>query len=725
MLTWHAQLPPGVCGVFVLSVVLCLIALSRRITQRLSRPRAVAVLVPKAVILLLLLVAMLDPACVRRERMAFKRQLLIVTDRSSSMDVRDGNLSRAERAERLVVDMEKALQTSYAVRRLEFDSVLQEPDAVTERTRLRETDIGATLLTLAERSDVSPDGAIILVTDGGDERVDCAVLPSATLHVIGVGTDPKTWDDTALAAVDYPASVEKGTDFEIQAEIAVRATRTEKPVGTIDVRLERQEGEQWQLIEEKKVKEAGRLFRLVFKTSCREAGTHVFRVSVRSGRNEMSLLNNQRTFSVEAQSRRLHVLYFARELGSDFKMIRNELGSDPGLTFSALFRTIGERFTIQGERLEGDEELEAGFPGDVRTLRLYDCVIIGAFPASQWKSEQMQALIQYVRDGGAVIFLGGEASFGLGGYGLTPLAALIPWEMSPREKDLIRGELPVSIPVAALAHPIMAGLSDLLGGSTTVSAANPVGPVKPAATVLMSVSYDERWWPLIVLQRFGEGSVLAIASNTLWKWPRESAELQRAYGLFWRQAVRNLTGREEGGRILAVRWNRPSYRPGEEAIVEMRVAGRHDSGPLVLSATLVTNSESRSILLEAAQGQQGTWSARLHFKQRGSYKFILVARHSGQVIETYEKTITVGPRAPEGSNLELDEKFLASLADRTGGIYVHESQAHLLTDTLLRGGRERMVTTESSIVCGYPWFAVLVLFLLLVEWITRRRLNLL
>ena len=82
----------------------------------------------------------------------------------------------------------------------------------------------------------------------------------------------------------------------------------------------------------------------------------------------MSVLNNERRVVVDVQKKAVHALFFTRELGMDFKMLRSEIGRDPGIAFTALFRTLSERFTVQGDRLTGDEPLEAGFPTDLKTL---------------------------------------------------------------------------------------------------------------------------------------------------------------------------------------------------------------------------------------------------------------------------------------------------------------------------------------------------------------------
>jgi hypothetical protein len=338
----------------------------------------------------------------------------------------------------------------------------------------------------------------------------------------------------------------------------------------------------------------------------------------------------------------------------------------------------------------------------------------------------MEALVRYVTDGGAVVFLGGEQSFGRGGYAPTPLARLLPWSITEREPELQRGRFPVSIPRAVADHPILAGIDELLkeAGDSFVESANSPGAVKPGAVTLMHAGLGTRIVPLIALQRVGNGKTLAIASNTLWKWSRESSVLRRVYGLFWRQAVRELGGQTEGGRHLAVKWDRDHYRPGEEAVVEVRLAGGKDHAGWRLAAALRSNGDTLVVPVQPLQGQPETLTARMVFRQRGTYHFSLTAFRGEDRLESYEKTLEVAPRMPEGAKLAVDATALAALAEKASGLYVPENDTERLMQHLTRQTLERTIVSDTSLVYGGPHFAVLFLLILAAEWILRRRMNL-
>ena len=728
MLVWHPHLSPLACGVLIIALVGWSLLLHRRMRTRMSRRKAWVLGIPKALALLLLIIALLDPAwSTSLEQRPADSSVLVLLDRSSSMDViDDGKDARLARAERAVEQLEASVPRHLSLDLRAFDAELRDGDAGPATNALRGTDIAGALVSLTGESDLSSYAAVVLFTDGGDEPVQTAALPPVPLHVVAVGTDASQWHDVAVASVEFPATVEEGTEFEVRADLRGHVRSVAALAEPLRVVLEREKDGEWGTEAEQQVDLSNLRARVTFRTTCEEAFLQKHRVVVAGIEGELSELNNRRTFAVDVNRKALHVLFYTREVGTGLKMIRSDLASDPGITFTALFRTIGERFTIQGERLEGDDSLEAGFPEDPEVLGLFDCVVLGSFPASEWRPAQVEALVTFVQEGGAVIFMGGEHSFGRGGYAGTPLADLLPWAVSDAEPDMERGRLPVTVPTSAADNPIIYGLGERLleDGAPALEAVNVTGGLKPGAVSLMNAVLQQRSVPVVALQRFGNGRTLSIASNTMWKWARGSAALRAAHSLFWRQAVRHLCGSVEGGRLLSVRWDRPGYRPGEQASAEIRILGGQQRSELELRAMLSVDGESSRLPVEPLEGQRNASVIRMVFTQRGTYRFRLVAYEGENAVETYEKSLFIAPRLDEGANLEVDEPFLRELAERGGGLFVRETGIDELAERLAERNQGRMIVSETSLVHGSPVFFILFLLVLVAEWTIRRWMNL-
>jgi len=74
-------------------------------------------------------------------------------------------------------------------------------------------------------------------------------------------------------------------------------------------------------------------------------------------------------------------------------------------------------------------------PKDVAALQKYDGVILSNVSSLKLTKKQMESIRDYVRDqGGGLMMLGGEESFGLGGYYRTPIEEALPVTMEVKQK---------------------------------------------------------------------------------------------------------------------------------------------------------------------------------------------------------------------------------------------------------------------------------------------------
>jgi Ca-activated chloride channel family protein len=76
-----------------------------------------------------------------------------------------------------------------------------------------------------------------------------------------------------------------------------------------------------------------------------------------------------------------------------------------------------------------------GIPKDVAGLQKYDGVVLSNVSSLKLSKPQMAQIRDYVRDhGGGLMMLGGEESFGLGGYYRTPIEEALPVTMDVKQK---------------------------------------------------------------------------------------------------------------------------------------------------------------------------------------------------------------------------------------------------------------------------------------------------
>ena len=96
---------------------------------------------------------------------------------------------------------------------------------------------------------------------------------------------------------------------------------------------------------------------------------------------------------------------------------------------------------LAGEEIEVEVRPPAGVPADINDLLNYDVLVLSDISADKFAPGAMQAVKTYVREmGGGLVMLGGEHSFGLGGYYRTPVEDALPVKM-PIKKNVEKPNL--------------------------------------------------------------------------------------------------------------------------------------------------------------------------------------------------------------------------------------------------------------------------------------------
>lgn len=96
---------------------------------------------------------------------------------------------------------------------------------------------------------------------------------------------------------------------------------------------------------------------------------------------------------------------------------------------------------LELEGMQVEARSSAGVPQSLSELLSFDALILCNVPADRLTAQQMQMIRTYVQDfGGGFLMLGGDESFGLGGYYNTPIEEILPVRM-PIQKDLLRPSL--------------------------------------------------------------------------------------------------------------------------------------------------------------------------------------------------------------------------------------------------------------------------------------------
>lgn len=735
-LLWRPHLDTLANTIVVLALMGFLWLLYHRYRSLYAVKRSWLLMIPKILIVLLLLLALFDP-CWRLVRPSRDAEVALLTDVSTSMDVKDGaSGSRAARAGRIAKAFEDKLGDWVSFKVLPFDVDIRDPARKTG-AEIRGTDIGRTVVNVSQRPDLAACKAVVLVTDGGDEAVEIERMPGVPIYIAGVGTDPSTWNDVAVDQADVPASVEVNAPFKVSADIRARSVSGDfsLKLASVQVSFEKLVDGKYQTVDSQTVDLRKQVARVEFKAPSEATeGTREYRLAVKNLEGEMTDLNNQRTFQVDVMKKKLYVLLYGRTLDWNYALLRREMDDDPTIGFTALYHKNSDVLRLEGSRQEGDEVLSRGFPSDKAVLGLYKCIILGSFPAKHLPTACQEALKGYVEGGGSLIFLGGPESFGKGEYAGTAIAPLIPWQISAAEMEISAGHYPVVVSPEGKEHKVMSGTADILREITSpaLHSINHVGQLRSGAISLMNATAGDETVAVVALQSYGRGQTLGLATDTLWRWGRTRGKISGAYGQFWRDATRYMCGAVEGGRFLTVKWNRGKYLPGEQAVADVKVAGRYAAGEIRVSGTTKYAGAARELSLEPVSGEENMYRTRVTFPERGDYIVEMEAKAGDQSLDKYQRTLHVGSTLNEGAELAVDHAFLENLASRGGGYYEPEGNADQLIERL----KAKVMATSSPqdlplvrkpdiLFQTLPLYVLLVMLVLVGEWVMRRRMNML
>lgn len=269
------------------------------------------------------------------------------------------------------------------------------------------TDVGGALR-LA--SALFPDGTrrrLVLLSDGNDTtgrgQSEAAVAGAAGIPIDTLTIGRSGDAEVMMANLVAPATARVGEDLEIVATVmstvaqpaTVRLYGDGVPVGAPQ-RVDLVEG----------------ATRVTFTVAATEAGFHVFRAVVEAAQDTFH--QNDRADADSVVKGEPRVLLVA---------------DDPE-TAAAL------REALTAQRHEVDEVTPEGVPADLTGLASYDSVVLADVPAERLGAGVMTSLQSYVRDlGRGLVMIGGQGSYGAGGYARTPVEAALPVDMDVRDRN--------------------------------------------------------------------------------------------------------------------------------------------------------------------------------------------------------------------------------------------------------------------------------------------------
>lgn len=687
--------------------------------------------------LMILLFCVLQPVLIVPAVVPQTSYVAVLVDDSQSMTVRDVNgVSRSEAVTRLIVphaSFYKRLAEKFKLRFYRFSrqaEVVADPQAI--RGSGSRTDLASALTSVTADFASLPLSALVVFTDGADHSMtDLSQVFSSLkarqvpLYVVGVGSQ-RLEADAELIRVNVPPRILKGSS--VTADVLVRVGRRLNSRVAISV------SEEGQVIasHEVDVKPSSepQLVRLDFTPT--RTGPLRYRFAINVQPQELIAENNKRDVVINVRDDVARILYIEGEPRWEYGKLRQALAEDPQVNLVSVVRTAQGKFYRQG--IESGEELVEGFPRSREELFRYQGLILGNIEAGFFSFDQLKQIEAFVSErGGGLLMLGGDRSFSAGGYGLTPLADVLPVVLD-KERPSARGadeRVAAYAPVVTASgriHPVTRLKREDGANLQAWRSLPPVTipelftEVKPGAVVLLEGQRGggrERS-VMLAFQRYGKGISFAFTPCDSWRWQMEMDAADLSHETFWRQLLRYLVS--GAADQVMVSTDADAYDLLDEARLRIAVS---DAGyaPLTdaqVETVVTTPSGTKMKVAAAATVHSGGYEASVPLTESGVYRVDVSARKGGETLGRAETVFSVGELHREFYQAQQNVELLKRMAAETGGRYYPLEDAERLPEEIayIEGQNSIRVARE---IWDMPITFLLLVGLVSAEWLLRKK----
>jgi len=615
----------------------------------------------------------------------------------------------------------------------------------------RSTNLGGALRTALDKSRPAEIAAVVFVTDGrrtaGPQGPEIARLLEQRkiphTFVLGVG-DPSETQTVELTRMDAPSKVFQLDPYEMKATVTSQGydgiTVTARLVRSDDKGVETVVATQQVPIGESQ--EATINWKELTSDA---AGRYLFRTEIVPPDGEPVIAERHtKTAAVEVLGRRLRMLLLAGSSSHEFQILRNLLIRDKTIDVSCWLQSADEKFPQEGNE---DVRIER-LPEERIEFDPYDVVVLIDPDQERLTKRFCENLASHVIEGGCGLWWVAGEKYTLDALRPTAntraIADVLPIEpnIEVAEREMMgfgkafKNPWPYQVTTdgeegfgakVMRVHDDKATSKLIWDSMPGFHFWFPVTRLKPIAVALAEHPSPDfkrggKNMPIIAMQNIGAGRVLFVGTDETYRW---RSIHQDAYDRFWINGIRYLfEGRLQAGnsrlRILA---SDDKIDLGDAIELQAEVKDEVLQ-PLIAESFPVSiereSEANETVALIPVEAVPGSYSVRYRPTQLGTYR----VRPVEKIGKAVELTFQVVPAQIESQG-PMDRAELAAIAGATGG-ELFELPTDLLAalDRIPSRSATDTFRTPHAIWDGWPTITI-VLLLLSIEWLLRKRFNLL
>jgi hypothetical protein len=594
------------------------------------------------------------------------------------------------------------------------------------------TRIGDNLKRLATETSDLPVGAIVLLSDGGQNSagggsgISRDVLQALRnrrlpVHTVGFGKEQSA-HDVEIEDVSIAASV------IAESRISATVSLTQRGYAGKKAKLTVRDGAKEIAEREITLAADGRMQAepVFFPAGAAGAKSLTFSMETLSG--EENLANNTMTRPIVVSDAKRRILYVEGEPRWEYKFIRRAEAEDPTVQLVSMLRTSENKIYRQG--ISDPSELAGGFPARPENLFGYTGILIGSVDADYFTPLQQELLREYVdRRGGGILFLGGRFSLSDGGWGASSLSDLLPTILPQGKNNFHRNAATVELTAQGLNSPITQLLDDPAKNAqrwkklTYLADYEDAGAPKPGATVLADLHAGRRKLPLLITESYGHGRTAILATGGTWRWQMSEALGDLSHDLFWQQLLRWLVAESPGPVVASM----PERLLMDEGRVSLKAQVRDKQFQQTTNAHVTAHivgpqGTDAFIDLTPSGSTPGLYETEWTAEKAGTYLAEVTAESAGGQPQELGRDVVTFQRedgVAENFHTEQNRRLLEQLASDTGGRYWTPSELKDLPGDVSYSEAGISVRNTKQL-WDMPVVFLLLLGLPITEWLLRR-----
>jgi hypothetical protein len=652
---------------------------------------------------LLVLIWLLAQPVLDRARAGNTGRIVVLLDRSRSMDLASGaGASRADEAARAVEAIRGAWRGRARVRVVPFAARLGDSASARGATAL-----GDALAALP----LAPEGqeldGVVVVSDGvinaGADPVAAARALGVPVHTVAAGRQGGV--DRAVSEIEASTSARVGEATPVRVRIVSSEARG--VAFGVTLRDGGRELGRATVVSPGAGAEATAEFRV---TPARP-GLAVWTARVDSLAGESTHANDARQVALEVSPGRLGVIVVSAGLNWDITFLRRALLGDSAVRLVTLTPGPGGWRELESGRSRG--------PLAPEDLRGQAAVVLDAIGPGDLGAPVDQALEAFVRGGGGLLGLAGGPP-GLARFRGGKLGAQLTFAVDPARA------VPAASPEpTADASELLAWDDDPARGERAWRAAAPLSdltPIVPGAGDRVLIATRGGGPPILVARRVGRGQAVFVNGVGVWRWAlsgHDDLDAERGRRL-WRRLVRWIAEPVQGEplRVKPERW----LTARGEAV--RLFASLQDAQFKPVSGAAVRgeaqDESGRTIPLTFVPRTAGSYVATLEDAAPGRYRVAVHAARGGAELGRATSEFAVDRWSLEESRAEPDTATLAAIAAASGGSATTAAAAAGWARALPARAIARS-RTDTHRLWESPWAFALIVGCLSIEWAWRRR----